>query len=192
MLDSKGKVRVAGLDPSMRNLGMVRGVLDITSSTFFPEQIALVETVSSPKNKTVRKNSQDLQRARELYIGMHTFLQDVDLVFVEIPVGSQSARAMASYGICIGLLASIDTAMFQVTPTEIKVTACNSKTATKDMMIKWAVNKHPGLDWFSHKSKGVIKYSNKNEHIADAIGAVHAGLVSDQYKELMAMHKHIK
>ena len=84
-------------------------------------------------NKTVRKNSDDLNRARKHSEILKEILKDVDIVMVEIPVGSQTARAMASYGICIGILSQIETAMIQVTPTEVKVAATGNKTATKDV-----------------------------------------------------------
>lgn len=66
--------------------------------------------------------------------------KDVNMVVVEVPVGSQSARSMASYGICIGILASITKPMIQVTPTEVKMATVGSKTASKQDMIDWATS----------------------------------------------------
>jgi len=182
------QLRVAGLDPSMRNFGMVKGDLDVSSSVFTPNAINLAETTTANKGKkTVRKNSQDLLRARKLYVEMTEFIADVDLIFVEIPVGSQSARAMASYGMCISLLGSISTPLIQVTPTEVKVITGLGKTATKDQMINWAASRYPDLPWFTRKLKGIEGLTKKNEHIADAIAAVHAGIETDQFKQATAI-----
>lgn len=182
-------IRVAGLDPSMRNFGMVKGTLDITSGVFLPDTIYLATTAAdTKKQKVVRKNSLDLLRAKTLFEAMQKFLRDVDFVFVEIPVGSQTARAMTSYGMCIGLLVSIShIPMIQVTPNEVKLITGNGKNATKEQMIQWAYSLYPNLDWFRRKVKGVEELTKKNEHIADAIAAVHAGLESDQFKQLMAL-----
>lgn len=105
---------------------------------------------------------------------------------VEIPVGSQSARSMASYGICIGVVASIDKPLIQVTPAEVKLVATGSKTASKDDMIKWATEMYPEGQWLTTNKKGVVSFVNKNEHMADAIAAMHAGVKTDQFKGMLS------
>lgn len=181
-------IQVAGLDPSLSNFGMVKGELDIISGSFLPSEIKLIETKPDKSNKTVRKNSQDLARAESLYKSMTEFIKDVDLVFAELPVSSQSARSMASYGMCISLLASVSKAMIQVMPLEVKLAACGKKTATKAEMISWATQLYPYVNWFTRKYKGVEEITAKNEHIADAIGAIHAGLKTDQYAQAKAIY----
>lgn len=88
-------MRVAGLDPSLNNLGMVKGTLIFEGdllTNFQIEQLFLQESKDGKtKEKVVRKNSEDLERARILYNGMTDFIADIDLVMVEVPVGSQSA-----------------------------------------------------------------------------------------------------
>lgn len=174
---------VAGLDPSLRNFGMVKGNLDPTTGHLELTELLLQETSTLPKNKVVRKNSEDLNRARVLYQALISFLTDVDMVFVEIPVGSQSSRAMASYGICIGLIATISTAMIQVTPTEVKVAATGSKTASKDHMIQWAITTYPDAEWLRRGNS----FLNKNEHLADATAAIHAGITTDEFKQARSL-----
>jgi Holliday junction resolvasome RuvABC endonuclease subunit len=180
---------IAGIDPSLSNFGLAKGTLDL-SGTPTLASIDALELVNSQADKTsaksVRKNSDDLRRARALYDGFQEFIKDVELVFVEVPVGSQSARSMASYGVCIGLLASINKPLIQVTPSEVKLAAVGSKTASKAEMINWATNLYPDADWIRHKSKGEMVLSNKNEHIADAVGAIHAGILCDQFKQMTA------
>lgn len=183
---------LAGIDPSLRNFGLAKGACDISTGSFEPSDLLLIETASDDKNKkSVRKNSDDLRRSRELYAGMTNFLLGVDLAFVEIPVGSQTARAMTSYGICIGLLASINVPLIQVTPSEVKVAATGNKNATKKEMIEWAVNSYPSAPWLTHKRNNHFKITDKNEHLADAVAAIHAGAKTDTFKQLIAFQRKI-
>ena len=180
---------VAGIDPSLSNFGLAKGVLDLSGTPTLAsiDELKLVSSEADKTSaKTVRKNSDDLRRARALYDGFQEFIKDVELVFVEVPVGSQSARSMASYGVCIGLLASINKPLIQVTPTEVKLAAVGSKTASKADMINWATKLYPDAEWLRQKKKGEMVLVNKNEHIADAVGAIHAGLLCDQFKQMTA------
>lgn len=178
------KIVIAGLDPSLQNFGMVKGVLDLNSGTLSNLQLLLNETKPDNKNKQVRKNSQDLERARSHFRAIREFLLDVDLVCVEIPVGSQSARSMASYGVCIGLLASIEIPLIQVTPTEVKMAATGSKTASKTDMISWAFDQYPDAPWLVRTVKGVKEPVAKNEHLADGLAAIYAGVKTDEFKHI--------
>jgi Holliday junction resolvasome RuvABC endonuclease subunit len=173
-------LKIAAIDPSLSNFGLVRGTVDISHEAFPVElsELTLVETdTDKSSRKVVRRNSEDLERARKLLRGMHRFIADADMVFVEVPVGSQSARAMASYGVCIGILASIGKPLIQVTPTEVKLAAVGTKTASKNEMIEWASGLYPNLNWLMSRGK----MTAKNEHLADAIGAIHAGLLTDEF-----------
>lgn len=78
---------IGGFDPSLSNFGMVKGTFD---GSFLVSEVSLVQTKPS-KIKQVRKNSCDLERARELYLAMQEFFSDVDVICVEVPHGSQSA-----------------------------------------------------------------------------------------------------
>lgn len=183
-------LRVASIDPALRNFGLVKGTIDIEDANFplTIEKMQLVESSSDASaKKQVRKNSDDLERARKLQRNMMRFIQDVQMVFVEVPVGSQSARSMASYGICIGILASINKPLIQVTPTEVKLAAVGSKTASKEDMINWASSAYPDADWLTTKRKGEIVMLNKNEHLADAIGAIHAGIITDPFLQAVSI-----
>lgn len=180
-------LRVAGLDPSMSNFGMVKGNLDLTTGVLSDLQLVLQSTSPDSSNKTVRKNSQDLTRARQVSAALVEFLNGVDMVFVEIPVGSQSARAMASYGICIGVLSHVSNPMIQVTPSEVKVAATGLKTASKQQMIDWATTRYSEADWITKKVKGITTFTNANEHLADALAAIHAGVLTDEFKQARAL-----
>lgn len=188
MLQSTRTINVVGLDPSLRNWGIAVGTYDIGAAKLIIKRLDVINPVL-PTGKQVRQNSLDLESAHQLYKGAAAVLEDAHAVFVEVPVGSQSARAMASYGICVGVLGAIrgiGTPFFEVTPTEVKLAGHGTKTATKEQMISWAVNKHPEANWPTYKQQGKNCISEaKAEHQADAIGAIYAGLASNTFKQML-------
>jgi Holliday junction resolvasome RuvABC endonuclease subunit len=161
-------------------------MVDIDDLSVRVTRIRLLET-EKLTTKSVRQNSDDLRRAREAHEAISEDLDSATLAFVEVPVGSQNARAMCSYGVCIGLLAAVKVPLIQVQPTEVKMAAVGTKTASKQEMIEWATALYPDLPWFKTTRKGVTTFSDKNEHIADAIGAIHAGIHTDEFKRMRAM-----
>jgi Holliday junction resolvasome RuvABC endonuclease subunit len=187
------KIKIVGVDPSLRNFGIVKAELDLDTMKFKVYDMRLVTSEDNAKAaKTVRKNSDDLRRARLLHEGFVGACKDASFAFVEVPVGSQSARAMASYGICVGVLAACPIAMIQVSPAEVKMAGTGEKTATKGEMIEAAVAAHPYAPWMTRKSKGKIELLNANEHLADSIWAIEAGIATDQFKGAVAMLRTLK
>ncbi len=186
-------MKVIGIDPSLRNFGIVTADLDIEDFSFNITEMKLVESEdNAKKQKTVRKNSDDLRRAKLLHTGLVKACEGASFAFVEVPVGSQSARAMASYGICVGVLAACPIPMIQVTPTEVKLAGTGIKTATKDEMIQAAVALHPYAPWLVRKSKGELVLINDNEHLADACFAIKAGISSEQFRSAIALLRGMK
>lgn len=183
-------MKIIGVDPSLRNFGIVEATLDIKTMKFKIDNMRLIESEdNAKKQKTVRKNSDDLRRAKLLHDGFVEACRDASFAFVEVPVGSQSARAMASYGICVGVLSACPIAMIQVTPTEVKLAGTGIKSATKDEMIEAAVAAHPYAKWLTRKSKGELVLMNDNEHLADACWAIQAGIESDQFTNAIAFYR---
>lgn len=183
-------LKVVGIDPAMRNFGLVRGTIDLGDPNFAfeIETLELVTTETDKETKkTVRKNSDDLLRARKLHKAVQLFVQDANMVFAEIPVGSQSARAMASYGMCIGILASIKKPLVQLTPTEVKLASVGDKNASKEAMIAWATSAYPDANWLSTKRNGKVTFTKNNEHLADAVATIHAGILSDQFLQAVSV-----
>lgn len=178
-------LKVVGFDPSLRNWGAVKGTL--IGDLFVVSDLSAIQPVLD-EGKRVRQSSLDLQSATQLAEAAFQWAEDADVVFVEVPIGSQSARAMASYGICIGVLGALRAKgipFIELNPTEVKVAATGNKTATKHEMITWAVNEHPEANWptFNRGGKALISEA-KAEHMADAIAAVHAGLRNQQFQQL--------
>jgi Holliday junction resolvasome RuvABC endonuclease subunit len=178
-----GLIKVAGLDPSLTNFGMCIAYVDPqTYEVASVEKIGMVKTEPG-KHKQQRKNSDDIVRADKIIKNVMKFLEGVNMVFAEVPVGSQNARAMCSYGICVAALAAIKQKypLIQVMPVDLKVAVMGSKTASKDDIIDWATGLYPHLDWKTKNRKGELSRTKDNEHMADAIGSVHTGVESDDF-----------
>lgn len=176
------KIMVVGMDPSLNNWGAAQVSLDIDTLDIQVLQLRLIETAPGTA-KTVRKNSDDITRARLLSEGMNAACQGSTVAFCEVPVGSQSARAMASYGICVGILGGCPIPLIELTPYEVKIAAVNCKTAAKEEMIEWAMNKHPNAPWLLRGGKPLAK----NEHLADALASVYAGVRTEQFQTTLRM-----
>lgn len=184
------KIKLVGLDPSLRNFGVVKATYSIDHGTFVIDDMYLSKS-EGDAGKSVRKNSDDLRRARFSFEAMRDACQDAQIVIAEVPVGSQSARAMASYGICIGVLAACPRTLIEVTPSEVKRVMTGYTTATKEEMIEAAMRKYPEAKWLTRKLHGKTVPRADNEHLADAIGALEAGVQTQQFKGIIAAFKSI-
>ena len=184
---------VVGFDPSLRNWGIAKGVL--IPSQKMQLRIDWLDVIQPvlPTGKQVRQNSVDLESAKQLCEGAWKAAQGAHAIFVEVPVGSQSARAMASYGICVGVLGALRTSgvpFFEVTPIEVKLASAGKKTATKAEMIEWGVKQHPEAQWPTYLSNGTMKISEaKAEHMADAIAAIYAGIACNSFQQMLSFMK---
>ena len=103
-------IKVIGVDPAFAQLLVLplrQWMLKTTKSSLLTI-LKLVKT-EDDAGKKVRRN-QTICGARAKHVKALQMFSDpkngTALAFVEVPVGSQSARAMASYGVCIGVLAS--------------------------------------------------------------------------------------
>jgi Holliday junction resolvasome RuvABC endonuclease subunit len=181
-------IKVVGQDPSLRNWGLAVGHLNLKTKKLTIEYLDLTNPVLT-KGKQVRQNSYDLESALQLYKGASDVTIGAHAVFVEVPVGSQSARAMASYGICVGVLGALRAngiPFFEVTPTEVKLASVGNKTASKQDMIKWAMETHPEANWPTYKQNGKDMVSEaKAEHMADAVAAIYAGLACNSFQQML-------
>lgn len=180
-------MKVVGFDPSLRNWGIASGDLDLKTGVLSN----LVLSVTSPEKlagKQVRNNSSDLHRAEMLAQAAVSFSKSAGVVFVEVPVGSQSARSMASYGICVGILGAIralGVTLVEVTPLEVKMAFTGKKNATKRQMIETGLTLYPEANWPRHAGK---ISETKAEHAADAIASIHAGVQTQMFQSIMRIH----
>lgn len=179
------KINVLGMDPSLRNWGLASGTLDLNTG-FLDELYLEVVQPKEESSKQVRKNSKDLELAIQLSKKVEEFASKAKAIFVEVPVGSQSARAMASYGVCVGILGSLQARGFQiieVSPAEVKRAFTGNKNASKEDMIAKAIELYPTANFPVHAGK----IASKAEHVADAIASIHAGVKTPIFKNLMQL-----
>lgn len=181
------KIELIGMDVSMRNFGFAKAVYDTETGAIEVVDLNLAETKPADKatKKKIRQNCLDLDAAKEMQHAMVEQCKGMTLALVEVPVGSQSARAMMSCGLCIGVLSSCPIPIIPVTPTQVKKAGFGVASATKEEQIEWATEKYPDAPWMRVKSTG--KLLGKNEHLADAVAAIHAGVETEEFKALIAI-----
>jgi len=75
--------------------------------------------------------------------------------------------------------------VIEVDPYAVKLATVGTRTASKDDMIQWAHARYPYANWITRKLKGKETLTNANEHLADAIAAVTAGIETQAFKQLV-------
>lgn len=185
-----GVIHAVGVDAAFANMGFARVRIDLEPSGPVVRCLGL-ELVSTEgmDRKTVRKSSDELRRAKELQSAMTRFCAGASLVFVEVPSGSQSASAARSLGIAVGILASCQQPIVEVSPMEVKravVTNPKVKVSKADV-IKWALERWPSAPWLRDRGKPDGRILNSNEHLADALASVMAGIATPEFQRLIMM-----
>lgn len=179
------KISVVGFDPSFTHWGIARAELDLTTGCLETPTLEILEP-NRITTKSVRQNSKDLHEAKQLAEGAISAVKGAKAVFIECPVGSQSARAMASYGICVGILGSLLASgvhLIEVTATEVKLSITGKETASKKEMVAEAMKLYPEANFPVYRGK----VTQAAEHAADAIGAIHAGVNTPLFQNLMKL-----
>ena len=97
---SNQPVTIIGFDPSLRNWGYC-------IATYADNKLTFHQGVSFTQGQIQNKkqNLQDLLSATQLYSQLKQLMttHKPDYIVAELPVGSQSSRAMVSYATCISL-----------------------------------------------------------------------------------------
>lgn len=136
--------------------------------------------ITTLPEKATRKSLDDFRRFLYLSQSLQDYLIPGDTLYVEFPIGSQSARAMVSYSAVLAILAMLQTQGYPIialTPKEVKMAALGDPEASKEAMIEWATTKFPEAPWPMKKQNGVpALITGKAEHMADAIAAAYAGI----------------
>jgi Holliday junction resolvasome RuvABC endonuclease subunit len=188
-------VRIAALDPSLTHFGVARLLLRLETLEFAVESLTTIVT-EKDKSKQVRRNSDDLKRCKQIIGVYHELVRPCRIVFAEIPVGAQSARAAFAFGAATALVASSPVPVIQVQPEETKLATVGTKTASKEEIIEWAGEHYPKAPWQRYpadltrkgkviRRKGAI--CDSEEHVADAVAVAHAGIKTDQFQQLLAL-----
>lgn len=177
-------MKVLAIDPSFTNTGWCIARYDLAERSVDILEGGLISTEKAAV-KTIRRSSDDLRRAKEISRALSKRAEQVDMVFAEIPTGTQSARASWALGIALGCLANVAlrSPMIEITPTMTKLAATGRKDATKEEIITWAIAKYPHLPWIKGR-KGI---SPRNEHMADSVGVLHAGFDHEDFWEYCAI-----
>jgi Holliday junction resolvasome RuvABC endonuclease subunit len=179
-----GSLTVVGVDPALAHWGMCRAAINLSTLEVKVVDLLLVDTEKTG-SKQVRASSDDLRRASELRAAFHRFCVGAAMVIAEVPSGTQSARGAMSNGICLGVLASSPLPIIEVSPMETKLATVGKKTASKADMIAWATAMYPAAPWLMSRGRLVAK----NEHLADAVAIVHAGLRTQAFQSSISVLK---
>lgn len=180
------KVNIVGIDPAVRNFGYAKSVYDTDNNLLRMTGLALV-TTEKDSHKGVRANSDDFRRAQHHHRSLVNHCKGMNMACVELPSGTQSFRGAMSNGMVLGIVAACPIVIIQVMPMEVKLAAVGHKQAAKEEMIEWAMEKYPDLPWLTTKRKGVIVPVAANEHLADAVATIHAGILTEQFAQARSM-----
>lgn len=179
------KLEIIGIDPSLRNWGLVKTEYDTQTKQLLVKDSLLVQPTKLTGKHRV--NQADIHSAEQLYKASNSFIENAQAICIEVPTGSQSSRAMASYGICVGIIGSLkakDIPIIQVTPLEVKKVIGNNQ-ASKLEVINWVTNKHPEYNLPMQTKKGIKQIiTSKAEHLADALVAIYASLNHTDFKKV--------
>lgn len=164
-------MKILGIDPSLRNWGLAVMELDKELTIL---KTHTIRTNKIPKHKSVAVT--DVNTAKFILDELKDYLEGIDAICIELPLGSQTSTAMKSYGLCIGLVGYIATLGIPViykNPFDIKK-VIGKRDTTKEEIIDWVNTNHPNK---------LSKYKTVAEHQADAVLAVYASL--NELKELL-------
>lgn len=180
-----GIVTVMGIDPSLRNTGIAIAKIN-TENGGVCGIVNLILARTQPGPKSQRKSSADFEAATVISSTIRNAIQEFQpkVVFAEIPSGTQSARASFCLGITLGIMATMLPKPIEVTPQQTKLQSVGIRTATKGEMIEWATLAYPDAPWLR---TGTGRIMSANEHLADAIGVIHAGLVTPEWEVIKTL-----
>lgn len=187
------KIKIIGMDPSMSNWGMCKATLDVVTMEWTVDDLILIETESESK-KGVIKQSDDLRRAKIVKEGMIEACSDASFAIGEIPFCNPAGYSAANFnaGLVTGVLSACPIPLIQVFPSEVKQKATGVRSATKGEMIEWAMGRFPDAPWRMRTLKGKRVPTAANEHLADAVAAINAGLDSVQLQQALAIYRGMK
>ncbi len=183
-------IPVSGHDPSFTHWGTAEGQLCLDTGVLTDVTVAMAITAKTTV-KSVRTNSDDLQRAEVLAQHALSVGHRTRVSFGEFPVGSQSASAMKSYGVTLGIGGAMRTSgiiVIEVQARASKKALTGNPNASKADMIEAAMALYPDAGWKYHNKK----LTNDNEHMADAIAAIHAGVLTPEFQQLMTLLQKVK
>jgi len=197
---SNPEIKVVAFDPSMTNFGVCLASVDVMTLKPRIEGLELFKT-DSDVSKGVKKNSDDLRRAQEQFKNMVRMCEGRAVAIAEIPMQvtphrgmlpSVAASASYSAGIMIGVLSACNIPLIQVFPQDVKMSVIGRRNAAKEEMIEWAMERYPDAPWRMRKVKrkdgsgyNLVPMAD-NEHLADAVAILETGLMTPDFKQMVA------
>lgn len=180
-------IKAIAVDAAFANMGLARISLSFNGDWQVScDDLRLIST-SREDHKEVRKSSDDLRRAVILFQALKDWSNGAQIAFAEVPSGSQSAAAARALGIAVGVLGGCPLPIIEVNPMEVKrLFGPGRKGAPKAQIIEWAVNRWPKAPWLRNKGRLI----QANEHLADAMAVVVAGLRTPAFIQLTSLQKH--
>lgn len=174
-------INIVGIDISLGNLGASVCLFNPQTEQLTVQQVGtFCPTVNT--SKQVRQNSKDLEQAQQLFHALSKVTEHAHVICIEVPHGSQSARSMASYGICVGVIGALKqlskATIIEVSAGEVKQIV-GKANATKKEVIAWVQHHHPEAPLETYKGAVNLK---KAEHQADSIVAIYAGMKTEVFK----------
>jgi len=71
----------------------------------------------------------------------------------------------------------------QITPEDVKLAGTGNPNASKKDMVDWAVATYPQVEWPTQTKRGITSIvARKAEHLADALGAIRAGIAQPEFQ----------
>lgn len=183
---------ILGLDPGIARVGFAVAVVDLRKRSIQTVlDIGLLRTERSPV-KTIRRTSDDFQRARFLARKFRKIIKSHDVFAAAVEMSSTTPYqpATLAFGITLGIIATWATPVVQVLPHETKFAATGNSKAKKSSVVRWAIEKmiKDDIEWPTvEKSNSLgIKLGGQYvaawaEHQADALATIQAALDSDEF-----------
>lgn len=184
------EIKIIGIDPSLRNTGLA--AMQFNIKTGKGQLLDLKMAYTYPQKEKRGKNLHDLNSIKSILETIESFFEHhkPDLVCAELPLGSKSSQAMLGLGVSTAVLATVKQPIILVSPFAVKkVVTTDKRKVEKSDVIDWATSRHPEGNWFIRRVKGNMVFQAKNEHIADAVAAIYAGLASKQFEEFITNYQ---
>lgn len=187
---SNDQIVVVGFDPSLRNWGIAKGIYVPAEHKLIVNHLDVIRPTIS-EGTAVRKNAKDVEASEQLATGAWAVMEGVQAVFAEVPHSGQNSRGAIGYGVCVGVLGALSTSgipLYQVSEGEVKKATTGNLKAEKKDTIAWAMQKHPEAPWPMQTQLGVTTVvAGRAEHMADAIGAIYAGIASKPFQQALLL-----